>query len=132
MPAPVYPTILTKANWDANKGAIGKAPSELGSGPAIVNAETSFHKIDWNIPGNYTQRQLRDIPHPILVGLCLAMQVQEPRIQPAYEALLTLANVASGVVSRYERSVTFPKPTIEHVRKIQQTATEVSIPVRDG
>jgi hypothetical protein len=132
MPPPIYPAILTKANWDTNKGSIAKAPNELGIGPAISTAETSFNKIDWNIPGNPSPRQLRDTPHPILCGLCLAMQVQQPRARAAYEALVTLANVAAGVVSRYERAVTFPKPIIEHVRKIQQAATQLSIPVRDG
>jgi len=124
MPAPVYPTILTKANWDANKGTMGKAPNELGIGPAVNAAWSAWTQVDWSVLNDCNPRNLAQLPHPVANHLVMRIQQAIPRISAVCDALLKLANTIADVLSRYGRAVTFPKPTLEHIAKMQQAATD--------
>jgi hypothetical protein len=125
MATPVYPAILTKFDWDKNKGTIGKTANELGIGRAVADAEAAFKAIDWT-PFNqsYTAQALKGIPHANLSALVTQIQAQQQRLQDSCDALLKLANTTYQVVQSYERATTFAKPTIEHVRRMKQTATD--------
>ena len=125
MSTPVYPAILTKSDWDKNKGTIGKAANELGIGRAVADAEAAFKAIDWApLNRSYSAAELKGMPHASLSTLVTQLQTQHQRLQDACDALLKLANTTYHVVQNYERAATFAKPTIEHVRRMKQTATD--------
>ncbi|HEV8377341.1 MAG TPA: hypothetical protein VGP99_00710 [Tepidisphaeraceae bacterium] len=124
MPAPVYPTILTKADWDKNKGTIGKAPNELGIGPAVSAAWNAWTKVDWSVLNECSIKNLAELAHPLAIHLVMRIQQAIPRIPPVCEALQNLANIIRDVLARYGRAATFPKPTLEHIAKMQQAAIE--------
>jgi hypothetical protein len=127
MPVAVYPAILTKADWDKNKGAISKHPNELGIGLAVVAAEGNYKNIDRKALVDITPQKLKEQSRNSAFLLSLLPQVQRQlgRVREAYDALIRLADVTGGVVARYERAVTFPKPVIEHVRKMNAAALEL-------
>src|SRR5690349_18658904 len=126
MAAPVYPTILTKADWDRNKGTIGKQPTELGIKTALEAAGNEWRQIDWTVVQQCTAFTLKDLPRPVITQLIGRIQQAALRIAATRTALSNLANVCGGVVQRYERAVTFAKPTIDHVRKMQKAASDFS------
>ena len=44
---PAYPAVLTKANWDKNKGAVAKMAGATGVGDALAKLETAYKAVDW-------------------------------------------------------------------------------------
>ncbi|MGZ5277474.1 MAG: hypothetical protein ACXWCU_16345 [Caldimonas sp.] len=44
---PAYPAILTKANWDKNKGVAAKMAGATGVGEALAKLETAYKTVDW-------------------------------------------------------------------------------------
>lgn len=44
---PAYPAILTKANWDKNKGVVAKMAGATGVGDALSKLETAYKAVDW-------------------------------------------------------------------------------------
>ena len=83
MPLAAYPTILTKADWDKNKGAIGKHPNELGIGLAVTAAEGNCKNIDWNILANVTPQKLKDQPSAFLLSLLPRVELQRRIVRQA-------------------------------------------------
>ena len=132
MPAPVYPTILTKTDWDANKGTIGKHPTELGIKARVEAAWNEWRQIDWSLVQQCTVIMLKDLPRPQIIHLIARIQQAAPRIAATRTALSNLADTCRDVVMRYERAVTFAKPTIEHVRKMQRAATDFSAELQEN
>jgi len=120
----VYPVILTKANWDLNKGTMGKAPNELGIGPAITAAQTDFNKIDWKAAAGVEAPTLNDYNDGQIRQLLDKLRLARQSLRDCINDLQTLSNTATTVVINYERAVTFTKPQIEHVRNIKQAAIE--------
>src|SRR3954471_7330053 len=116
---PAYPVILTKLNWDLNKGTMGKAPNELGIGPAITDAQTHFNKIDWKAASSVDDPTLVDYNELQIRQLLDKLRAARQEVRTCINALQTLSNTATTVVSNYERSVTFTKIQIEHVRRIK-------------
>ena len=124
MGAPVYPTILTKADWDRNKATIGKHPTELGVKAALDAAWNEWRQIDWSVLQQCAVFLLKGMSRPLISHLIARMQQAGPRIATTRTALRNLANVCGEIVKRYERTVTFAKPTIEHVRNMQKAAMD--------
>jgi len=124
MPVPVYPTILTKADWDKNKGTMGKAPNELGIGPAVSAAWAAWTKVDWSVLNECQINNLAQLAHPLAIHLQMRVQQAIPRIPPVIDALQSLANVINDVLLRYGRAATFSKPTLEHIAKMRQAALD--------
>jgi len=44
---PAYPAVLTKANWDKNKGVVAKMAGATGVGDALSKLETAYKAVDW-------------------------------------------------------------------------------------
>jgi hypothetical protein len=44
---PDYPSVLTKANWDKNKGVIAKMAGATGVGDALAKLEAAYKVVDW-------------------------------------------------------------------------------------
>ena len=44
---PDYPAVLTKANWDKNKGVIAKMAGATGVGDALAKLEAAYKAVDW-------------------------------------------------------------------------------------
>lgn len=124
MAAPVYPTVLTKADWDLNKGTIGKHQTELGIKAALEAAWNEWRQIDWSVLQQCTVSNLKGLPRPLIDHQIARLQQAMPRIAATRTALASLGAVTRDVVMRYERSATFAKPTIDHVRKMQKAAVD--------
>src|SRR5688500_6318953 len=103
MPVPVYPTIITRIDWDRNKGTMGKAPNELGIGPAVSKAEGDFRRVDWDLldkfgPNPETYKKNEDNFEKIQKNLLARVEEQQRRGRAASDSLLALADVTGGVV----------------------------------
>ncbi len=122
MAAPVYPTILTKADWDERKGAIGKDPTELGIAAAVDAAWNEWRQIEWSIALECRPGHLKILPRSLILYLAARLQYAVPRVAAARAAFLELGKVTGDVVARYERAATFPKPAIDHVREMSEAA----------
>ncbi len=44
---PAYPAVLTKSNWDKNKGIVAKMAGATGVGEALAKLESAFNAVDW-------------------------------------------------------------------------------------
>lgn len=44
---PDYPTVLTKSNWDKNKGVVAKMAGATGVGEALAKLESAYKAVDW-------------------------------------------------------------------------------------
>ena len=44
---PDYPAILTKTNWDKNKGVVAKMAGATGVGDALSKLEAAYKAVDW-------------------------------------------------------------------------------------
>ena len=44
---PAYPAVLTKTNWDKNKGVVAKMAGATGVGDALSKLETAYKAVDW-------------------------------------------------------------------------------------
>jgi hypothetical protein len=45
---PDYATVLTKSNWDKNKGVVAKMAGATGVGEALAKLETAYKAVDWS------------------------------------------------------------------------------------
>lgn len=44
---PNFPAVLTRANWDKNKGILAKMAGFTGMGEALATLDTQYKKVDW-------------------------------------------------------------------------------------
>ncbi len=44
---PSFPALLTRTNWDKNKGILAKIAGFTGMGEALATLETQYKKVDW-------------------------------------------------------------------------------------
>jgi len=125
---PVYPAILTRADWDKNKGTIGKAPNELGIGPAVDAAQKALNNIDWEFLAEINAAKLEamigDVDGTVFFGMSERVRQQRGFIRAACDSQLALADACARVVVQYGRAVTFPKAAIEHVGRMKTAAVD--------
>src|SRR5262245_45846667 len=93
---PVYPTILTRADWDKSKGTVGRAPNELGVGSAVWNAESAFKNVDWKFLSGVNEKELQvqigDGEPALLFGLSERIRQQRGFIRATCDSQLALAD----------------------------------------
>jgi hypothetical protein len=89
-----YPAILTKAEWDKQKGILAKAKGETGVGAACEKAHEAYKAIDWtefNIAGVLKAESAIAIRDHVNA----AKLVYKESVMPTSSALMTLSSTAA-------------------------------------
>ncbi len=89
-----YPAILTKAEWDKQKGILAKVKGETGVGAACDKAESAYDGIDWtefNIEGVLKAGDAVAIREHVNA----AKLVYKEKVMPTSAALMTLSSTAA-------------------------------------
>ena len=118
MPRVDYPRILTKFDWDANKGLIAKMYGETGLGAACETAERKYNLINWRIFDASNSNHHGDT---IFINQLTEVEFRR-HVLPAAEYVLELKGKCDQVASSFQHSRTIPISSRLHVEKMSEAA----------
>ena len=127
---PEYPKILTKKDWDKNKGVIAKMHGETGIGAKMEAVQKLYDDVDWdaiNMTGkrkNWTWGQ--DISQPNWDKVYNAAKAEVAgNLAKVSKALYELRDLAQEAQAKFKKSKTIPASSTKHVGEIATTADRV-------
>jgi hypothetical protein len=126
--AHVYPDILTKKDWDKNKGAFAKLAGKTGMGEQMEKLEKAWKsvKADNIDPDKVLYGAKGQDPDKVLAlakgehAKCLAAQKE------AY----ALRDLAKKTAEAFKKNKLIPKKSTEHVEAIQKTADHFGVALK--
>ena len=119
MPRVDYPRILTKFDWDANKGLIAKMHGETGLGAACETAERKYSLINWRI----FDASSSNSQHGDSIFIKELTEVEFRRhVLPAAEYMLELKGKCDQVATSFQHSKTIPGSSRLHVERMSEAA----------
>jgi len=127
MPRVDYPRILTKFDWDANKGLIAKMHGETGLGAACETAERKYNLINWRI----FDASNSNSHHGDTIFINQLTEVEFRRhVLPAAEYVLELKGKCDQVATSFQHSNAIPMSSRLHVEKMSEAAETFSRELR--
>jgi len=131
-PKPEYPKILTKKDWDKNKGVIAKMHGETGIGAKMEAVQKLYDAVDWD-KINMTGRRK---------GWTWGQDISQPNWDKVYneakaevvgnlakvsKALYELRDLAQETQGKFKKSKTIPASSTKHVGEIATTADQLGV-----
>jgi hypothetical protein len=129
---PEYPKILTRKDWDKNKGVIAKMHGETGIGEKMDEVQKLYDAVDWdkiNMTGQrkgWTWGQDISVPKWDKVYSDAKAEVLGPLAQ-ASKALYELRDLAQKTQEKFKKSKTIPSSSTKHVAEIATTADQLGV-----
>jgi hypothetical protein len=129
---PEYPKILTKKDWDKEKGIIAKMHGETGIGANMEAVQKLYDAVDWDKINMTGQRK----------GWTWGQDISQPKWDKVYsdakaEVLGSLAAVSKGLYElrdlaqetqdKFKKSKTIPSSSTKHVAEIAKTADQLGV-----
>jgi DNA repair exonuclease SbcCD ATPase subunit len=124
---PVWPAILTNADWQKKKGVIAKIAGKTGVGEAMTSAEKAFKKIDWNKMDARNILPINRDPDKIKAAKAEAIKVYKTVIEPARKELKSLQAVVTKRADEWKKNKAIPASTVQHLQKIAKEADTLSL-----
>lgn len=121
---PAYPPILTKADWDRQKGKIAKLAGKTGVGEAMQKCERAYAAVDWDklelskgAPGinsfvkSEWDKKLAD-----------AKSEAQGDLRKFVESMYALRDVAKKAAEAFGKNKLIPSSSKQHAEQIAKTA----------
>ena len=122
MPQPVIlPPILTKANWDSEKGIIAKMKGETGIGEAMKQVKSAYDAVAWEkLDAKMACQNTKDLT--VVAKAWAAAEGEWPKINKLREKVKELTDLAEATEKKYKKSSTIPASSTQHVGRIATAA----------
>ena len=132
MAIPQIPQILTKADWDREKGVIAKiGVGETGIGAQMEKLRGVYNAVNWN-KLNVKTAFPQDPTDPALVDAALKEAKAEyaAKVEKVRQELRTLQNLAEKAAAVFKSKTLVPKSSTEHARKIATAADVLAVQLK--
>lgn len=119
---PVWPMILTNADWQKKKGAFAKVAGKSGVGEAMTAAEKAFKKIDWNIFVAQSILPAQRDQDVIVARKAASITAFKTTVEPTRVQLKKLRDVATKTAGDWKKSKLIPSSATKHVQDVAKAA----------
>jgi hypothetical protein len=129
MAIPKIPLILTKADWDRNKGIIAKIGiGETGIGAAMEKVRVAYEAVDWrkfdaNMVFTGTAKTEEDVDK----ALAAAKNEAATKVEKLRAELRALEGLARAAEVKFKANRLVPHSATEHVAKIAVAADFMAV-----
>lgn len=128
-PRPI-PKLLTKSDWQKNKGLIAKAAGSTGIGPLMEKLETAYKNVNWEVFNPSAYIQDRSI-ETIQTFKRTAENEKNSKLSKLRDASLTLSRQAAKIETDWKKSKTIPSSSRKHVASVSEAALNYATSIRD-
>lgn len=130
-PRPDYPKILTKKDWDKNKGVIAKMHGETGIGEKMLECVQAYADVDWDKLNLFAKRMdWKTVTVKAWKGFVSdAAKEMNGKLNDLKEELFELRDLAKTVQADFKKSKTIPKSSAQHVGDIADEADKFGISI---
>jgi uncharacterized membrane protein YfbV (UPF0208 family) len=119
---PVWPVILTNADWQRKKGAFAKLAGKTGVGEAMTAAKAAFDKIDFGqMHASKILPADRDVPN-ILAEKEKAKAYYASTVVPARAKLKALRDLAETTAKKFKANKLVPSSATAHAEAVVKAA----------
>lgn len=131
MAIPQIPTILTKADWDKEKGVLAKAMvGETGVGAAMDKVKAAYAAVDWK-KFNAKTVFAQDPSDEALVDNALKLAKAEfSKVEKVRAELRSLETLAQKAQATFKGKTLVPKSATEHAGKIASAADLMAVALK--
>jgi hypothetical protein len=134
-PKPEYPKILTRKDWDKNKGVFAKMHGKTGMGEKMDEVQKLFDAVDWE-KINLTKRREGwkwggegvTISKPSWDKIMNEAKSEVTgNLAKLSKELYELRDLAKDVQAQFKKSKTIPSSSTKHVGEIATTADQLGV-----
>ena len=128
---PTVPAILTKADWDKQKGVIAKiGVGETGIGAQMDKVKAAYAAVSWN-KFNAKMVFAEDPTDPALVDQALKAAMAEfAKVEKVRAELRVLEGLAKKAQAAFKSKPLIPKSSTEHAGKIATEADHMAVALK--
>jgi hypothetical protein len=121
---PPIPPILTKANWDKNKGVFAKIAGKTGIGEAMTAVDTAYKNVDWSKFNAKAQlsRVMRE--SEINNAVKVATKENSTTVEALRQKVTALKDLANTTKAAFEKKKTIPSSSTKHVASVAAAAQD--------
>ena len=129
---PEYPKILTRKDWDKNKGLIAKYYGHTGIGDMMDDVQKQFDAVDWDKIDLTKRREKwtwgQDISIPNWEKIMKEAKDEiTGKLADVSKALYELRDLALKIQKKFEDNSKIPSSSTKHVGKIATAADEFGV-----
>lgn len=119
---PPIPVILTKANWDKEKGVIAKMAGETGIGEAMKQMAIAYGAVDW--AKFDAKKQLNAVKQMSVIDAAADASVNEykTKVEKLREKVKELRDLATKTEADFKKKPLIPSSSTKHVGKVANEA----------
>ena len=129
---PIWPAILTNADWQKRKGAVSKLVGKTGVGEAMTAAKALFDKISFvKMTAQDILPQDRDIP-TIKERRKQAAAYYASTIVSARTAVKKIVDAAEETAKKFKANKLVPKSSTEHATAVSKAADLMWMTLKDN
>lgn len=127
MTFPVYPAILTKADWDKKKGVFAKVfTGETGVGAAMTAAKAAYDKMDkTTLTPQQTYKTFAEVDEAFEA----AKKAYGP-VEACRKLLHTLSSKATDAAGKFKASKVVPASATAHALAISKAAGDLAVELK--
>ena len=131
MPIPEIPAILTKADWDREKGIIAKiGVGETGVGAQMEKVKNAYNAVDWSKFNARTALPTTPSePEPVDEAL-KAAKAEYPKVEKVRQELRVLEGLAEKAAAVFKSKALVPKSSTEHANKVAAAADLLAVQLK--
>jgi hypothetical protein len=128
-PKPDYPKILTRKEWDKNKGALAKLHGETGLGKKMDEVERLYNGADWNKINMFEHRMTWGVVTRAAWDKVLDEAKKEVAgpLAAVSKGLYELRDLAKQVQADFKKSKTIPASSTKYVADIATQADALGV-----
>jgi len=135
MAIPTIPQILTKADWDREKGIIAKIPKigigETGIGAQMEKLKGTYNAVDWNkLDARTAFPRTPSDPAQVDEALKEAKAEYASKVEKVRAELRVLQNLAEKAAALFKSKTLVPKTSTEHAKKIATAADLMAVQLK--
>lgn len=121
-----YPSNLTPAFWDKNKGTVAKMAGETGIGAALAKLQATHARIDWNLLTAYGYGKLHDLGE-IADAEKKAKAYYQSKVVPYAAQAGEVMALALATAKKFQANKLIPKSSTATVAAIAKAADVVKV-----
>ena len=118
---PAIPQILTKANWDKEKGVFAKMAGKTGIGEAMQAVATAYGQVNW--PTFDAKQQLqRVLMMSVIDDARKAATTEYSKVEKLRVKVKELSDLAETTAGIFKKKPLIPSSSTKHVAKVATEA----------
>jgi hypothetical protein len=129
MALPVYPKILTDADWQKQKGIVAKiVKKETGIGELMKKLDAAYKAVTWDkfdafraLPYN-NMRSMEAVDKAIVDA-----KTEHAKVEPVRQAAFALRDQARAIAAEWKKSKLIPSSSIKHVEEVAKACEQLAL-----